>query len=135
MSKYELVLLIDPQQSSTKISEICKTLEDELGTKLLDKDEIGVQEEVYKQSQTTDRKAYIVSYYCQFASSDLEPLRKKLRLTAGINKFFLYVLKPQDKFFKFAELDAKLQEVVVVNKKAALAAGLTQTLEKVAKSA
>lgn len=81
MSKYELVLLIDPQQPVTKIQEICKALEDELGTKLLDKDEIGVQEEVYQKSHTTDRQAYIMSYYCQFGSEDLEPLRKRLRLT------------------------------------------------------
>lgn len=135
MSKYELVLLIDPQQPVNKIAEICKAIEDELGTKLLDKDEIGIQEEVYKQSRTTDRKAYIMSYYCQFTPADLEPLRKKLRLTTGLVKFFLYAFKPDDKFFKFAELDAKLQEVVVVNKKAALAAGLTQALEKAVKSA
>ena len=135
MSKYELVLLIDPQQPTNKIQEICKALEDELGTKILDKDEIGVQEEVYKQSHTTDRQAYIVSYCCQFGSQDLTPLRKKLKLTPWVRKFFLYAMSAQDVFYKFTELDAVLQDLVVVNKKAALAAGFTQALEKANKSA
>jgi hypothetical protein len=119
-----------------KIQEICKSFEDELGTKILDKDEIGVQEEVYKKSHTTNRKAYIMSYYCQLESSDLEPLRKKLTLIKEVSKFFIYAMSRKDTFFKFAELDATLQEIVTVNKKAALAAWLNQTLEKVvAKSA
>ncbi len=109
MARYELVALLDPRLPQEDVEALSKKLKDLFGKPALkDEDDIGLLPLEYP-IKGVDR-AYFLSVLLELEPATLEDIKKEMALEKGILRFFFYKMGPKDKFFKFKELNAKLEE-------------------------
>ncbi len=108
MRTYELVALIDPRQKKEDIDALKKELQDLLGDRIKETDDIGMLELAYT-IKDNDR-AYFVSYYIDAEESFVNEATEELKLKRQILRFFFYRMKPSDKFLKFDEVNKMFEK-------------------------
>ncbi len=109
MARYELVALLDPRLPQEEVEALGKKLRwffDDSALK--DEDDIGLLPLEYA-IKGVDR-AYFLSLLLDVEPAMLEEIREKISLEKGVLRFFFYKMWSKDRFFKFKELNAKLEE-------------------------
>ena len=108
MAKYELVAMLDPRLPQDDIEALQKKIKDLFGKSILDEDEIGLLPLEFN-IQGVDR-AYFMSLLVELDDSQMEKIKKALDLDKWVLRYFFYKMGSKDRFFKFKELNAKLEE-------------------------
>jgi len=109
MRRYELVVLIDPRLPQDEVQKLWEQIKGLLPAEAIkDEDWIGLLPLEYK-IDGVDR-AYFGSLYLELDPQKVAEAKEQLRLLKGVLRFFFYKMEPDEKFFKFKELNAMLQE-------------------------
>jgi len=116
LGKYEVVVLIDAANSSDKIEEIKKAVENlisEFGGKVLDKDDIGYMETFYEIGSSNN--PYFYSLYTDLEWTTIKDFKRKLSIIPGVVRYKVFKMKPNQKFLKMAELTKELEQLDISN--------------------
>ncbi len=108
MNRYELVVLIDPKMKKEDTQKFIGEIEEMLWKTIAEKDEIWMLDLVYtiKWYDT----AYFLSIYFESDPSLVSDLNQKLRLKKKILRFFVYKLRPEEKYLKYHEVNKMFEE-------------------------
>jgi len=89
------------------------SLESQIKDYILEKDDVGLVDLKYGLSDKKDKdRAYFVSYYLQLDTQAIELLKKELMYKEYIMRSFLYSMNQTQEFFKFHDLQKKLETIV-----------------------
>lgn len=118
MKHYELVCVIDGGMPSADITELKKKIEKQI-PKLVSTDEMGMLPVAYPLNGQD--QAYFVSYHIQADADDVKTMSGEFRLMKGLQKFVFYVMKDNEVFLHFGDLQkqfAKMEELQEEKKQA-----------------
>lgn len=103
MSRYELVVLLDPTKTKADLESVIKEIEGLVGkSNIKEKDEIGMLDLVYEIKGNP--RAYFLSYDVHLETNKIAELKKKFNLMKTIMRFFFYKMTEKEKFLKFADV-------------------------------
>lgn len=105
MKKYELVIVIDANLSSSAISDVQASVEKLIDGSILDTDQIWLVPVAYP--LLGQDQAFFVSYYVNLDSQVLPELKSELRLIKWLAKFVFYTMHDEDAFLKMADLEKR----------------------------
>jgi len=108
MARYELVVLLDPRLPQDEVEALEQKVKKSFGKAIKEEDKIGLLPLEYP-IKGVDR-AYFLSLLLELEPGEIQKHKKEMALEKGILRFFFYKMGPKDKFFKFKELNAKLEE-------------------------
>lgn len=113
MQKYELVLLLNASLQDKERQETISAIEAELKDWIIQKDEIGLRTTAYDLSRKKwNDKFYFHSYYIEAPVETLDAIKKQLLYSKTVARYFIYKMKETQEFFKFDELNARLEKIL-----------------------
>jgi len=113
MKKYELVLVLDPVMKASDRKEKVDEFESKIKDFVLDKDDIGLLDLKYGLSWKKDKnRAYFVSYCLQLDVDGIALIKKEMLYKDYILRNFLYSMTKTQEFFKFVDLQKKLEATI-----------------------
>ncbi len=108
MRLYELVLVINPSFSKDKIKAKIEDTEEMLGSKIKEKDDMGMLELYHPINSYS--KAYFVSYLIEWEPKDVDFLKKKFRIDDDVIRYSIYKRETEKEFVNYKEVNKKLKE-------------------------
>jgi len=113
MQKYELVLVLDHAMKAEDRKSAIDDIESKIKKSLLEKDDIGLLDLAYPLHGISDKtRAYFVSYYLELDQDGLELIQKTLLYNKAVLKNMLFHMTFVQPFFKFIELQKKLEKII-----------------------
>ncbi len=108
MRLYELVLLINPSFSKDKIDSKIDDIEEMLGTKIKEKDDMGMLDLYHPINWYS--KSYFVSYLIEWEGKDVDFLKKKFRIDDSVLRYGIYKRESKEDFINYKKANKKLKK-------------------------
>lgn len=112
LSKYEVVVLFDAANSQDKIDSAKKeveTLIENFWGKVLDKDDIGYLETLYKIGSSSN--PYFYSLFVELDGEKNKEFKRKLSIVPTVVRYKVLKMKDNQKFLKFKDLEKELVNI------------------------
>ncbi len=111
MQKYDVVLLVDVTLSETVRKEVVWEFEKLI--KIVDRDDIGLQQLAYNLSNKAwNDKAYVYSYCVEAEAEDLDTIKKNLLYNKAIKRHFIFKMGKNEAFAKFNKVHDELTAII-----------------------
>jgi len=113
MKKYELVLLLDPSMKADDRQKRLDEVEAGIKTAIKEVDDIGILDLAYDLwAKKGKDRAYFKSYLLELDNNGLSSLKESLLYKDFILRSFVFVRGATQPFFKFVELNKKLETII-----------------------
>lgn len=112
LSKYEVVVLFDAANSQEKIDSAKKDVENLIegfGGKVLDRDDIGYLDTLYKIGSSSN--PYFYSIFVELDGEKNKELKRKLSIVPTLVRYKVLAINNGKKFLKFKELEKELWNI------------------------
>lgn len=103
MTKYELVVVLDPKLSKTDSTALVQTIETEFAKGFEQKDDIGMLELDHPISWND--RAYYISYLVSIDPSQVSEMKRVMLITKWILRFAFYKMWTHEKFLTFSQVN------------------------------
>ena len=113
MRYYELVIVCDARVSEDDRKSTIQEIEWYLWNTIQQKDDVWFLDSSYDLHwKKWDDKMYLVSYYLYSEPSNIKKIKYKMKYTKGINRFFFFHMKNNQKFMTYQETQEKIQHII-----------------------
>lgn len=113
MQKYELVLLLDHAMKKDERESMLVDFEKNLGSSVLQKDDIGMQSLVYALGRDKNKdSAYFVCYYLELDLDGINAIKKDLLYNKSVLRSVFFRMKESQKFVAFDEMQKELKDII-----------------------
>lgn len=112
LSKYEVVVLFDSSNSQDKIDSAKKEVEsliESFGGKVLDRDDIGYLDVLYKIGSSSN--PYFYSIFVELDGENNKQLKRKLWIVPTLVRYKVLKMSNNQRFLKFKDIEKELWNI------------------------
>ncbi len=114
MSKYELVMLLNPRMTQEELDSLKNSIQEALPKwSILDIDDVWLIDTKYPLKKDKDlTKVYFVTYYVELSPEDISSFKEKVAYLKWIVRQFFYKLAHKDEFMKYNEVNSWAEKII-----------------------